>query len=71
MSEVTNRTRAEWAAAALDQFQALVGTDDGDAVCDLLCDLMHFCSMTAQDFDAELERARGHHDAERLEEETT
>lgn len=35
-----------------------------DAICDFLCDLMHFAKITGQDFGAELARGRMHFEAE-------
>ena len=37
---------------------------DEGAVADLLCDLMHYCDATKQDFDTQLTRALGHYAAE-------
>lgn len=36
-----NKARASWALAALKEFQRITGTDKGDAMSDLLSDLMH------------------------------
>jgi hypothetical protein len=38
-----NADRADWARAALEAFQAETGTDDCDAISDLLCDIRHLC----------------------------
>jgi len=38
-----NEARAEWAQEALELFQQLTGTDDCDAIADLLCDIRHLC----------------------------
>ena len=38
-----NELRAEWALTALEAFQAVTGSDDCDAIADLLCDLRHLC----------------------------
>jgi len=62
--EEMNDDRADWAAAALSAFQAQTGSDLGDAVSDLLCDLMHWCDRNGISFRKELERARWHYDAE-------
>lgn len=59
-----NADRSEWARQAVEAFQCAVGTDDEDAVGDLLCNLMHFCYDTSQDFSALVERARKHYTAE-------
>ena len=59
-----NANRARWADVALNEFQRLTGADTGDAVSDLLADLMHWCCRSGQDFEAELQRAREHYDCE-------
>jgi len=71
--EGMNNDRAEWAACAIRHFQCQTGTDWTDAVCDLLCDLMHFCDREGFDFREELDRAQMHYEAETvdLEEATT
>ena len=58
---VTNRDRAEWAAAALAHFRSLTGAEHEDSLGDLLCDLMHFAHANNFDFKAALTRARGHY----------
>lgn len=62
--EGMNDQRAEWADAAIRKFQRITNADDEDALCDLLCDLMHWCDRDALDFDRELNRAKMHYDAE-------
>jgi hypothetical protein len=62
--ENTNDDRAEWAAVALDALQRLTGTDDEDALGDLLCNLMHWCDRNECGFNAALSRARLHYEAE-------
>jgi hypothetical protein len=64
----TNADRAAWANAAMDLFRQLTGCDEEDALCDLLCDLMHWSLQQDFDFTAALDRARHHYDAELLEE---
>jgi hypothetical protein len=59
-----NGDRAEWAAAALRQFQRATGCDYEDSLGDLLCDLMHWSDRNNFDFEAALCRARGHYEAE-------
>jgi hypothetical protein len=59
-----NDDRAAWAAAALAQFMEVTGTDDESAVGDLLAGLMHWCDRNEHDFDAALDRARFHYEAE-------
>jgi hypothetical protein len=60
-----NKERADWAKSAVEAFQGITGTDDEDAVSDLLCDIMHMCdSNDGPGFGAELDRARGHYDHE-------
>ena len=62
--EKLNGDRAEWAAAALRQFQCATGCDYEDSLGDLLCDLMHWSDRNNFDFEAALCRARGHYEAE-------
>jgi hypothetical protein len=59
-----NDSRAEWAGAALSAFIKETGTDQEDALGDLLSDLMHWCDRNNYDFEAALDRARGHYEAE-------
>jgi hypothetical protein len=59
-----NDDRAVWAAAALNEFRRITGTEDEDALGDLLCDLMHWSDRNGCDFDAALSRARMHYEAE-------
>jgi hypothetical protein len=59
--ENMNDHHAHRAAAAL----RLIHPSDGEAaLCDLLCDLMHWCDRNDLDFDDQLSRARRHYDAE-------
>jgi hypothetical protein len=60
----TNLERAEWAEAALRHFQSATGTDDGDALSDLICDLMHWSDREIINFQSALNTARMHHQAE-------
>jgi len=62
--EGMNDKRAKWAGCALLRFRKLTGADECDAVCDLLCDLMHWCDRNGQDFGRALDRARFHYEAE-------
>ena len=59
-----NERRAEWAGAALREFQRQTRTDLEDAVSDFLADLMHWCDRNNQKFAAELKRGRGHYEEE-------
>lgn len=59
-----NDSRAQWAAAALFTFMMATGTDEEDSLGDLLADLMHWADRHNFDFDATLERARGHYEFE-------
>ena len=59
-----NDSRAEWAGAALSTFMRETGTDREDALVDLLADLIHWADRNRNDFDAALERARLHYEAE-------
>jgi hypothetical protein len=60
----TNLERAEWAEASLRHFQRSTGTDDNTALSDLLCDLMHCADVRKYDFDAAIDTARMHYQAE-------
>jgi hypothetical protein len=56
-----NEERAGWAEEALQAFQAVTGTDDEDAIADLIADLLHLCDRNPGlgDFETQLERGRG------------
>jgi hypothetical protein len=62
--EGMNDARAEWADEAIKTFIARTGTDLEDSLGDLLCDLLHWSDRHNFDFDAALDRARFHYDAE-------
>lgn len=59
-----NDRRSAWATAAPHAFIDETGTDEGDALGDLLADLMHWCDRHDYDFDLALDRARGPYEAE-------
>jgi hypothetical protein len=61
---VTNKDRAEWAAAALRHYQSLTGSLDEDSLGDLLGDLHHWCDRENDNFESALDRARQHYDSE-------
>ena len=65
-----NDDRALWAETSLQSFMDCTGSDREDAPGDLLPDLMHWCDRNNHDFDAALERARSHYEAETGREET-
>lgn len=48
--EGKNDDRAEWARQALETFQAATGTDDCDAIGDLIADLAHLCDREGERF---------------------
>jgi hypothetical protein len=56
--------RSAWAGSALATFIQVTGTDLEDAMADLLADLMHWSDRNNYDFDAALDRARHHYEAE-------
>ena len=62
-----NDKRAAWAGAAVSSFRQATGTDEEDALCDLLAELMHWADRSGHDFDAVLHRARDHYEAETTE----
>jgi hypothetical protein len=64
--ENMNHKRAAWAEAALREFQRATGAEDENALGDLLCDLMHLADRRGWNFDAGLERAQMHYEAETL-----
>lgn len=62
-----NDDRAHWALSALQEFRRLTGSDEEDALPDFLCDLMHLSDRRGdhlESFDAALQRARDHYEAE-------
>jgi hypothetical protein len=59
-----NDDRAAWGGAVLATYMRITGTDDESALGDLLADLMHWSDRHNNDFDAALDRARYHYDAE-------
>lgn len=59
--EAMNDRRAESAAAALRAFMEATGTDEEDALGDLVGDLMHWADRHKFDFDLALDRARSHY----------
>jgi hypothetical protein len=62
--EGMNEKRASLAGAALALFMSETGSDEEDALGDFLAELMHWADRSPYDFDAALERARGHYKAE-------
>ena len=62
--DMQNSDRARWAATALAAFRQEVGTDEEDAVCDLIADLHHWCDRNGQDFHKEVRRGAHHYWAE-------
>jgi hypothetical protein len=65
--EEQNGERSNWAKTALVAFHLETGTDFGDVVCDLLCDLQHFCDRHGINFAHELDRANVHYADEIIE----
>ena len=64
--ENKNDARAAWAGKALATFIQETSTDKEDALGDLLTDLMHWCDRNNYEFNAALDRARGHYGAETI-----
>lgn len=62
--EGMNDKRAAWADAAIRTFQSVTGADEEDALGDLLTDLMHWSDRHRFDFNAALDLARWHYEAE-------
>ena len=67
---VTNADRAAWAETAVEAFQSVCGTDDEDAIKDLIVDLCHLerrrRAARGEDFDASsyLQMRANMHDVE-------
>jgi hypothetical protein len=61
-----NDARSSWAARAIRAFREATGTDEEDALGDLLADLMHWADRYRHDFDTALVRGRDHYEAETL-----
>jgi len=59
-----NGRRAGWAGKAIAAFRVATGTDEEDALGDLLADLRHWADRNGYDFDAAEVRAQCHYDAE-------
>jgi hypothetical protein len=64
-----NEQRAMLADIAVEAFQKATGSDDEDAVTDLLTNLMHRCHGRGEDFSAALNMALWHFAAETTDEE--
>lgn len=56
--EDMNGRRADWAEDALVHFMFTTGTDGGDAIADLICNIQHWCDRNGVNFDHELYRAQ-------------
>ncbi|MBC7816369.1 MAG: hypothetical protein IAG10_05700 [Planctomycetaceae bacterium] len=64
--EGMNDQRSAWAEAAIAAFRLATGTDEEDALCDLLADLMHWSDRNNYDFEAAFTRGRDHYEAETM-----
>jgi hypothetical protein len=64
MTSPSTLQRALWGEAALISFRRATGCDYEDSLGDLLCDLMQWSDARGFDFEAALERARAHYEAE-------
>jgi len=64
MTELTNSLRAHWAALCIRRFMELTKCGLEDSLGDLLANLMHWSQHNNFDFDAALDRARFHYEAE-------
>lgn len=56
-----NGERVEWAENAIQGIMRDTRTDREDALCDLLCDLMHWCDAEGTSFIDHLRRGAGHY----------
>jgi hypothetical protein len=61
---ITNLDRANWADKAVLAFRGETHCDHEESLGDLLCDLMHWADARNFDFDAALDTARMHYQAE-------
>jgi hypothetical protein len=61
---ITNLDRAKWAHKAIHAFRKATGCDYEDSLGDLIADLMHWADAQNFDFEAALDRARHHYEAE-------
>lgn len=62
-----NFKRAGWAKTALNLFQHDTGTDNEDAIADLVCNLMHLCKFEPDkygDFEEQMERGKRNFEGE-------
>jgi len=59
-----NGDRADWAGAAIEEFRGQTGTDEEDAVCDLIADLHHWADRHGMNWEDEVKRGDGHYWAE-------
>lgn len=66
--DIKNKDRAEFATVATEAYMSVCPTDDCDALCDLLTDLMHKAKAEGEIFGKELERAMMHFDEEQAQE---
>jgi hypothetical protein len=64
--EGQNNRRSMSARAALRTFVTETGSDSADALCDILCNLMHFADRHGFSFVSELGRAQRHYFTETL-----
>ena len=66
--ENMNNDRARWAQRTLETFSIITGADYEDCLSDLLSDMMHLCDRDKElgNFNDQLERARGHYNAETM-----
>lgn len=65
--EDMNDRRAGWAEDTLQHFMKLTGTGAEDAICDLVCDIMHLCDRYPEVYGywtSQLDRAEGHYEEE-------
>lgn len=59
--EGMNDDRAGWADTAIAAFRKATGTDEADAVSDLIADLRHWCDRKELPWEAELARGLEHY----------
>jgi hypothetical protein len=64
----TNAKRAERAGLCIEEYVGLTGCEREHVLGDLLCDLMHWAQRERFDFNAALQRASAHFEAELIDE---
>lgn len=62
--QIENAKRALQVDELVERFQTVTGSEDSEALTDLLCDLMHWADLTGNEFETHLKLSRIHYKAE-------